>query len=87
MHPFPSLQAAPSGFGGFEQVPVAGLHVPASWQGSDAVQTTGFVPVQAPLWQLSVWVQALPSLQTLPFAFAGLLHTPVPTLHVPMSWH
>src|SRR3989442_825548 len=41
--------------------------VPATWHWSEAVQTTGLEPIQAPAWQVSVWVQALPSLQALPF--------------------
>ena len=54
---------------GVEQVPVEGLQVPATLH-AVAVQLTGFAPTQAPLWQVSVWVQALPSLQTVPFATA-----------------
>jgi hypothetical protein len=45
------------------------------------------VPLQVPLWQVSIWVQALPSLQATPLAFVGLLHVPVAVLHVPPSWH
>ena len=45
----PSSQDVPLVFGGFEQWPVVGLQVPASWHWSEAVQTTGFVPVQVPL--------------------------------------
>jgi len=44
---------------------------------------TGLPPVQTPLWQLSVCVQALPSLQALPLAFAGFEHVPVAGLQVP----
>jgi hypothetical protein len=85
---FPSLQLAPSALGGFEQRPVAGLHVPATWHWSAATQVTGFVPVQVPLWHESVWVQALPSLHAVPFATgAGLEHTPVAGPHVPATWH
>jgi hypothetical protein len=47
----------------------------------------GFAPVHVPVWQVSVCVQALPSLHTTPFAFCGLLHVPVLLLHVPTSWH
>src|SRR5439155_2527616 len=61
-----SLQAVPSGAGGFEQTPVAGSHVPARWHGSLAEQTIGFAPVQTPEWQVSVRVQALASLQAVP---------------------
>jgi len=32
-------------------------------------------------------VQAFPSLQVVPFDFAGLEHTPVVVLHVPAVWH
>jgi len=31
VHAFPSSQALPFGFGGFEHTPVDGLHVPGSW--------------------------------------------------------
>jgi hypothetical protein len=51
------------------------------------VQLTGFAPVHTPDWQLSVCVQALPSLQLLPSLFAGLLQAPVAGLHVPALWH
>src|SRR5258706_6584169 len=47
-------------------MPVPGLHVPALWPWSGAAQTTGLAPVQAPVWQVSVCVQALPSLQVVP---------------------
>jgi len=43
-----SSQGEPSVFAGFEHCPVEVLHVPATWHWSDAVQTTGFVPVQTP---------------------------------------
>ena len=48
---------------------------------------TGLPPVQTPLWQLSVCVQALPSLQAVPFALAGFEHWPVDGLQVPALWH
>src|SRR2546425_1172573 len=35
------------------------------------MQTTGFEPVQTPAWQVSVCVQALPSLQAVPSAAGG----------------
>jgi hypothetical protein len=44
-------------------------------------------PVHTPLWQVSVWVQAFPSLQVVPFAFGGLEQVPVDGLQVPASWH
>src|SRR5438552_2479200 len=73
----PSLQAAPSGFAGLEQVPVAGSQLPAAWHWSAGAQTTGFMPVHVPAWQVSVRVQALPSLQAAPSGFAGLEQVPV----------
>jgi hypothetical protein len=48
---------------GFEQTPVVVLQVPTPWHWSDAVQVIGFAPVHVPPWQVSVCVQALPSLQ------------------------
>ena len=60
----PSSQSAPSPLAGFEHVPVVGLHVPALWQASRAVHSTGLPPTQRPARsQVSVWVQAFPSLQ------------------------
>jgi hypothetical protein len=43
--------------------------------------------VHVPDWHVSVWVQALPSEQELPLAFAGLEHAPVVVSHVPALWH
>jgi hypothetical protein len=45
------------------------------------------VPPQEPFWQMSFCVQALLSLQPVPFGFAGLEQVPVVGLHVPASWH
>src|SRR5439155_376888 len=83
----PSLQVVPLAATGLEQVPVEWLHVPATWHWSEAVQTTGLEPVHVPLWQVSVCVQALPSLHAVPFADVGLEHAPVDVLHVPATWH
>ena len=58
----PSLHAVPFCAGGFEQAPVTGSHVPATWHGSLGVHATGFDPVQTPSRQASFLVQALPSL-------------------------
>ena len=85
VHALPSLQAEPLGLAGLLHEPVPGLHVPTSWHWSNAVHTTGLVPLHTPDWQLSIWVQALPSLQDVPFGFAGLLHRPLAGLHVPTS--
>ena len=80
-----SVQAVPSGFSGLEHVPVCGSQVPASWHCPRAVQTTGFVPTQAPAWQESLWVQALPSLQVEPSALFGLEQVPLAGSQVPAS--
>ncbi len=85
MQAFPSLQALPSGLTGLEQVPLAGLQVPARWQSSSGVHTTGLLPLHDPAWQVSVCVQALPSLQGVPSGRVGLLHTPVAGLQVPAA--
>ena len=47
VHPLPSLHAVPFAAIGFEHVPVATLHTPATWHESLAVHTTA-VPVHAP---------------------------------------
>ena len=66
---FPSLQTTPFAFAGFEHAPVVVLQVPTSWHWSLATHTTGLVPEHTPAWQVSVWVQAFPSLQAVPFGF------------------
>jgi hypothetical protein len=63
---FPSLQLNPKGFVGLEQTPLAVSQTPALWHWSDAVHAFGFEPTQAPDWQVSVCVQALPSSQATP---------------------
>src|SRR5207245_1892657 len=82
-----SSQGVPSALAGLLQAPVAGLQVPAVWHWSEAVHTTGFVPTQLALRQVSVCVQALPSLQGAPSGLAGLLQAPVAGLQVPAVWH
>src|SRR5437667_262470 len=83
----PSLQGVPLVLAGWEQGPVAVLQVPAAWHWSRALQTTGLEPVQVPLWQVSVCVQALPSLHAVPLLAFGLEHWPVAVLQVPATWH
>jgi hypothetical protein len=80
----PSLQPDPSGLTGSEQSPVAGSHVPASWQVFEAVQMTGAPDVQLPPWHVSLNVHASSSLQAEPFGFAGLPHRPVAGLQTPV---
>src|SRR5436309_1087335 len=62
----PSSQGLPSGVTGFEQVALSGSQTPASWHWSWAVQTTGLTAVHVPPWQVSLCVQASPSLQLVP---------------------
>jgi hypothetical protein len=68
VHGLPSVQVVPLGTAGLEHAPLAGSHVPATWHGSAAEQTTGFVPVHVPAWHASLWVQAFPSSQVVPLA-------------------
>jgi hypothetical protein len=85
VHALPSLHGASSALSGFEQAPVDGLQAPASWHWSEAGHAFVLAPVQLPAWQVSVCVQALPSLQVSPFDFAGFEQTPLDGLHVPTS--
>src|SRR5438093_419631 len=73
----PSLHAVPSTLAGLEHAPFAGSQVPAVWHWSEAEQVTGLEPVQVPLWQVSLCVQALPSSHAVPLAAAGLEQAPV----------
>src|SRR5213594_808388 len=79
----PSLQAVPSAASGLEHAPVDGLQVPATWHcvPSFTRQVTGLPPVQLPGWQVSVWVQALPSLPAVPSGAAGFEQAPVESSH------
>src|SRR5437868_5261018 len=87
VHLLPSSQLAPFALVGFEHAPVAGLHVPAVWQVSSAVQVTAVPPVQLPVWQVSLVVHLFPSSQVVPSALLGFEHVPVAGLHVPAAWH
>ena len=71
VHGVPSMHVVPFAFAGFEQSPVAGSHVPTLWHWSRATHTTGLTSVQTPLWQVSVLVHALLSLQAVPFGLFG----------------
>jgi hypothetical protein len=83
----PSLHAVPSGAHGSVHAPVAGLHVPGARHVPLAMHATGLPPTQVPFWQVSARVQALPSLQAIPFGAAGVEHAPVAGSHVPATWH
>src|SRR3954471_19113878 len=69
-----SSQAVPSGLDIAAGQPVAGLQVPMVWHWS-VVQLTVF-PTQLPDWQLSLSVQALPSLHAVPLAMLKQTHAP-----------
>jgi hypothetical protein len=80
----PSLQVVPFAFGtGAEHVPVFASQVPAVLHGSAPGQVLGEPPVQTPDWQESTVVQALPSLQVVPFAAVGFEQAPLLELQVP----
>ena len=83
----PSVQPLPSAALGLEQVPVAVSQVPATWHWSLAEQVTGLAPTQVPDWQVSVWVQALPSLHPVPLVLLGFEQVPVAVSQVPATWH
>jgi hypothetical protein len=83
----PELQADPSALVGIEHWPVVVLQVPAVWHESVAGQVFTFPPTQVPCMHTSVCVHALPSLQVEPSFFTGLEQSPVPSWHVPGSWH
>src|SRR5947208_305701 len=87
VHALASLQLVPLGLAGLLQTPVAGSQVPAVWHWLAAVHTTGLAPTQAPAWQVSVCVQALPSSHGAPLSLAGLLQVPVVGSQVPAVWH
>jgi hypothetical protein len=87
VHAFPSVHGVPFGAGGFEHPPDVGSHVPATWHGLEATHATGFDPVHAPPWHVSLWVHALPSLHTVPFVAVGFEHEPLAGSHVPATWH
>jgi hypothetical protein len=52
------------------------MHTPTT-QPVPPVQTTGSPPTQAPAWQVSVWVQASPSLHGVPAATGVFVGTPL----------
>src|SRR5262249_60610252 len=87
----PSLcvQALPSLHGAVLLVwtpPVAGLQE-SLVHGLPSSQLGAAPPTQMPPLQVSLVVQALPSLQALPLVFWGLEQTPVVVLQVPAVWH
>src|SRR5438132_2788924 len=65
----------------------SGFQVSAAWYLHAAVPVRGLAPTQAPASQVSVSVQALPSLHGAPLGLAGLLQTPDAGLQAPAVWH
>ena len=76
VHAFPSLHDVPLATTGFEHAPVLGLHVPAVWHVSLAVQTTAGPGVQTPLWHESFVVHLFPESHAVPLCAAAFEHTP-----------
>jgi hypothetical protein len=72
----PSLHVVPSGAAGFEQVPVVGLHVPATWHWSLGVHVTGLVPTHAPDSHAPPPKQRLPVPHELPLVTGTCEHVP-----------
>jgi hypothetical protein len=79
----PSLQDVPLATTGFEQVPFAGLQVPAVWHWSTATHVTAAPGRHTPAVHESLCVQALPSLQDVPLATTGFEQVPFAGLQVP----
>jgi hypothetical protein len=88
VHLRPSSQAVPAGFGAPpEHMPVLGSQVPAEVQAAVPEHWTGSVPVQTPPRQVSVFVQALLSLQATPSDTAvGAGQVPVVSEQLPATW-
>jgi hypothetical protein len=82
-----SVQDVPLVAIGFEQTPVPVSQTPATWHWSDAVHTVAVPGVHVPAWQLSPVVQALLSVQVVPFVAFGFEQTPVPVSQTPATWH
>jgi hypothetical protein len=81
------VHAVPSVAFGFEQVPVAGSHVPVVWHASSGSQVIGVPAVQTPAVQASPLLQALPVLQPVPSVAAGFEHSPLVGSQLPAVWH
>ena len=87
MHRLASEQTLPLLLAGLLHTPVDLLQLPMLWQSSLAEHTTAPAPVHWPAWQVSVRVQASPSLQAVPCGALGLEQMPVATSQLPGTWH
>jgi hypothetical protein len=85
VHALPSLHTVPFAAAGFVQDPVAGLHVPATWHWSLAMQVVGVPVMHTPPLHAMVPVQAFPP-QPVPSVAAGFEQVPVLGLHTPATW-
>jgi hypothetical protein len=81
----PPGQGVPSGLLGLEQ-PLVGLHVPASWQASMAVQLIGAPPPQVPCWHVWSVTHMLPVEHAVPSAATGVEHMPLVGSQTPAVW-
>jgi hypothetical protein len=81
VHALPSLHEVVLGATGLEHTPVPGSQTPGTWHTSDAVHVTSFDPTHVPLLHVSVFVQALPSLQAV--VLAGNEQAVVCPVHAP----
>jgi hypothetical protein len=82
------LQGVPGTAGGFEHMPFIGLHLPATWQPSLAVQLTESVPAHVPATHAYVsHAFGLETAQLPPVTGLGAVHVPVPGWHVPGVLH
>src|SRR5439155_1233018 len=87
VHASLSSHAVPSGFGGFEQRPVDGSHIPASSHWSCAVQITSLQPMHHPPCHASPVVHASTRPPSDLSGFGGFEQRPVDGSQVPASWH
>ena len=88
VHKLPSSQTLPSLLKGWLHTPVAGLHVPGSWQPFCGAQYGALIPVHVPAMQMSCGVHKLPSLHAVPVGLAGKTQLPVTRSQLPaLSWH
>lgn len=75
----------PLGAAGLLHWPELGSHVPATWQESLGAHTTGFEPLQAPLWQTYAWLHGLVPPHVVPSVAAGFEHCPLVGSHIPAT--
>ncbi len=78
VHALLSLQRCRSACWGSSRCPFRCCRFPRRGTGRAPCRPPGSTPVQLPDWQVSVCVQALPSLQAEPFGLFGFEQTPVP---------